>query len=91
VATNLVALRQNGYGKRNYLQGFRHGLATENEMNYFISRQFGESLITLLTTLTVRRRVNSACGVSIDEFHRTSGPQNFGKGFEMGLSTTKNM
>jgi hypothetical protein len=36
VATNLVPLRQNGYGKRNFLQGFRHGLATKNKMNCFI-------------------------------------------------------
>jgi hypothetical protein len=53
MATDLVALRQNGYGKINYLQGFRHGLATKNKMNCFIIRQYGESLKTLLTTLVL--------------------------------------
>jgi hypothetical protein len=51
VATNLVPLCQNGYEKRNLLEGFRHGLATKNKTNYFIIRQFCESLKTLLTTL----------------------------------------
>jgi hypothetical protein len=51
VATNLVAVRQNGCEKRNYLQGFRQGMATKKSKIFFAVIHLGESFKTLSTTL----------------------------------------